>query len=130
MDQTQTNNAQRSRGRWKLLAVLAVCASPLIFSYLTYYVIKPAGRTNYGDLIDPRQRGVEQFKAGYLSRGERSAGLAQAHVGQCHSALLAQLHRESVRLDADGDLCNGCRCRGQLRRQRSRDQRSRRHWCK
>lgn len=54
MDQTQTNNAQRSRGRWKLLAVLAVCASPLIFSYLTYYVIKPAGRTNYGDLIDPR----------------------------------------------------------------------------
>ena len=54
MDQTQTNNSQRSRGRWKLLAVLAVCASPLIFSYLTYYVIKPAGRTNYGDLIDPR----------------------------------------------------------------------------
>ena len=45
---------QRRNGRWKLLAVLAVCAAPLIFSYLTYYVIKPTGRTNYGELIDPR----------------------------------------------------------------------------
>ncbi len=45
-----------SRGRWKLLAVLAVCAAPLIASYFTYYVIKPKGGvTNYGALIDPRQ---------------------------------------------------------------------------
>ncbi|NYE63594.1 hypothetical protein FHW58_004825 [Duganella sp. 1224] len=45
-----------SRGRWKLLAVLAVCAAPLIASYFTYYVIKPkGGATNYGALIDPRQ---------------------------------------------------------------------------
>ena len=51
MEQTKPNQA---RGRWKLLAVLLVCASPLIFSYLTYYVIKPTGRTNYGALIDPR----------------------------------------------------------------------------
>ena len=40
-------------GRWKLLLVLLVCASPLIFSYFTYYVIKPEARTNYGALIDP-----------------------------------------------------------------------------
>lgn len=46
---------QKTKGRWKLLAVVAVCASPLIFSYLTYYVIKPEGRTNYGTLLDPRQ---------------------------------------------------------------------------
>ncbi len=51
MEQTKPNQA---RGRWKLMAVLLVCASPLIFSYLTYYVIKPTGRTNYGALIDPR----------------------------------------------------------------------------
>jgi hypothetical protein len=50
----EQNKPQQTRGRWKLLAVLAVCASPLIFSYLTYYVIKPSGRTNYGTLIDPR----------------------------------------------------------------------------
>ncbi|MET3108890.1 cytochrome oxidase Cu insertion factor (SCO1/SenC/PrrC family) [Oxalobacteraceae bacterium GrIS 2.11] len=34
--------------------VIAICASPLIFSYLAYYVIKPTGRTNYGTLLDPR----------------------------------------------------------------------------
>ena len=45
---------QKKRGRWKLLAVVLVCAAPIIASYLTYYVIKPAGRTNYGELIDPR----------------------------------------------------------------------------
>ena len=50
----KANNQQRSR--WKLFAVLAVCASPLIASYFTYYVIKPKGGvTNYGTLIDPRQ---------------------------------------------------------------------------
>ena len=42
------------KGRWKLLAVVFVCAAPMLFSYLTYYVIKPTGRTNYGALIDPR----------------------------------------------------------------------------
>lgn len=45
---------QQSKGRWKLFAVIAVCAAPLIASYLTYYVIKPEGRTNYGALLDPR----------------------------------------------------------------------------
>jgi peroxiredoxin len=63
VDQTQTNKSQQARGRLKLLAVLAVCASPLIFSYLTYYVIKPEGRTNYGDLIDPRAHPVPALGA-------------------------------------------------------------------
>lgn len=53
-EDAQGNAPQRSKGRWKLLAVLAVCAAPMIASYLTYYVIKPEGRTNYGALIDPR----------------------------------------------------------------------------
>lgn len=44
--------AQQKSGRIKLLLVLAVCAFPLLGSYFTYYVIKPTGRTNYGDLID------------------------------------------------------------------------------
>ncbi|ODT33395.1 MAG: hypothetical protein ABS53_05015 [Hydrogenophaga sp. SCN 70-13] len=38
-------------GRWKMLAILLVCASPVIASYLTYYVIRPEGRRNYGELI-------------------------------------------------------------------------------
>ena len=44
----------KHKGRWKLLAVILVCASPIILSYLAYYVIKPQGRTNYGTFIDPR----------------------------------------------------------------------------
>lgn len=38
-------------GRWKMLAILLVCAAPVIASYLTYYVIRPEGRRNYGELI-------------------------------------------------------------------------------
>lgn len=58
----EQNNRQKT-GRWKLFAVLAVCASPLIASYLTYYVIKPQGRTNYGALIDPRAHPVPAIGA-------------------------------------------------------------------
>ena len=38
-----------------MLIVLAICAAPMIFSYVTYYLIKPEVRTNYGELIDPRK---------------------------------------------------------------------------
>lgn len=40
-------------GRAKMLAVWAVCAAPVVASYFTYYVIKPQGRVNYGELILP-----------------------------------------------------------------------------
>lgn len=40
-------------GRVKMLLLLLVCAAPVIASYLTYYVIRPDGRTNYGELILP-----------------------------------------------------------------------------
>lgn len=49
---TPPNTAKKTN--WILFLVLAVCAAPMVLSYLTYYVIKPEGRTNYGDLIDPR----------------------------------------------------------------------------
>lgn len=46
--------AQRVRhGRLKMLLVLLVCAAPVIASYVTYFVIRPEGRTNYGALITP-----------------------------------------------------------------------------
>ena len=47
-------NKPKATGRWKLLLVVLICASPMIGSYLTYFVIKPQSRTNYGELIDPR----------------------------------------------------------------------------
>ena len=59
----EKNSNQTTRGRWKLLMVLAVCASPMIASYFTYYVIKPEGKTNYGEILDPRQFPVPQLNA-------------------------------------------------------------------
>jgi hypothetical protein len=44
-----------ARGRWKMLLVLLVCAAPVIASYFTYYVVRPEGRRNYGELIDPQR---------------------------------------------------------------------------
>ena len=41
------------RGRMRMLRVLLVCAAPVIASYFTYFVIRPEGRTNYGELILP-----------------------------------------------------------------------------
>jgi cytochrome oxidase Cu insertion factor (SCO1/SenC/PrrC family) len=55
VEQNETIKPSQRKGRWKLLAVLLVCAAPMLGSYLTYYVIKPSGRTNYGALLDPRQ---------------------------------------------------------------------------
>lgn len=42
-------------GRIKMLLILLVCASPVIASYFTYYVIRPEGRRNFGELIDPQR---------------------------------------------------------------------------
>ena len=40
-------------GRLKMLLVLAVCAAPVVASYVTYFYIRPATRSNYGTLIVP-----------------------------------------------------------------------------
>lgn len=49
-------DARRTRrGRWKMLAVLLVCAAPVIASYFAYYVVRPEGRHNFGELIEPQR---------------------------------------------------------------------------
>lgn len=50
-----TDSARTRMGRWKMLLVFLICASPVIASYFTYYVIRPEGRRNFGDLIDPQR---------------------------------------------------------------------------
>jgi hypothetical protein len=51
-----------SNGRLKLLLLAAVCVAPVVASYFTYYVIRPEGRRNNGELITP-QRPLPQFSA-------------------------------------------------------------------
>ncbi len=49
-------DSRRTRaGRLKMLAVLAVCAAPVVASYFTYYVIRPEGRRNFGELVEPQR---------------------------------------------------------------------------
>ena len=49
-------DAQRTRiGRWKMIAMMLVCASPVLASYFTYYVLRPEGRSVYGELIQPQK---------------------------------------------------------------------------
>ena len=50
---TRTVNVRA--GRWKLLLLLLVSVAPVVASYFTYYVVRPEGRRNYGELIDPQR---------------------------------------------------------------------------
>jgi peroxiredoxin len=89
---------QRKRGRWMLWLVLLVCASPMIASYFTFYVLKPEKRNNYGTLIDQRAHPVpamatttldgkpaalEQFKGKWI--------MLMAAPGACDEACRKQL---------------------------------------
>ena len=56
LDAASASEAASTRsGRWKMLLLFLVCAAPVIASYFTYYVIRPDGRRNYGELIDPQR---------------------------------------------------------------------------
>ena len=46
-----TDGQRTVMGRWKMIAVLLVCAAPVIASYFMYYVVRPEGRRNFGELI-------------------------------------------------------------------------------
>ncbi len=49
----QADQRRTRAGRWSMLAVLLVCAAPVIASYFTYYVIQPQNIKSYGELIQP-----------------------------------------------------------------------------
>jgi SCO1/SenC len=54
LDMSQVDAQRRTRmGRWQLILVVLACAAPVIASYFTYYLIRPAGRSNYATLIEP-----------------------------------------------------------------------------
>lgn len=110
----QAAQSQR-KGRWKMLVVLLVCAAPVIASYFTYYVVRPEGRRNFGELIEPQKdmpalmaktlQGQEvslsQLKGQWLLISASEAACA----AQCETHLYLQrqlregLGREKDRLD-------------------------------
>ena len=99
-------------GRWKMLAVLLVCAAPVVASYLTYYFIRPESRRVYGELVDP-QRPLPDLRATTPTGAEinlRSLKgqwlLVSVSGGACDDACQRQLYlqrqiRESLGKDKD-----------------------------
>ena len=111
-DSGQATQRRTTRGRLKMLLVLAVCAAPVVASYLTYFVIKPQGRTNYGTLILPtralpdlalREVGGREVKAASL-RGQWlliAVGPSQCEAA-CEKRLFMQRQlREMLGRDRD-----------------------------
>lgn len=101
----------RKRTHWALFLVIFVCAAPMIFSYLTYYLIKPEGRTNYGDLLDPRQHPMPELGAttldGKPATLKEFAGkwvMLQADVAACAKPCMDKLYyQRQVRMTQGKD---------------------------
>lgn len=56
MQSPNSDASARPRGSaLTLWLILAVCAAPLIGSYIAYYFWQPGRHVNYGDLIEPRR---------------------------------------------------------------------------
>jgi glutathione peroxidase-family protein len=98
VEQNNKLEPAQNRGRWKLFAVILVCAAPMIASYLAYYVIKPQGRNNYGELIDPRAHPIPALASttldGKPARLEDFKGkwvMLKVGAGDCADACQKQL---------------------------------------
>jgi hypothetical protein len=61
-----TGHPHNPHGHWRryraLYFLIAVTLAPILASYFAYYVLPPAGRSNYGTLIEP-QRSVPAITA-------------------------------------------------------------------
>jgi len=102
--------------RWMIWLVLLVCAAPVVMSYLTYYVIRPQGKSVNGELIEPlralpqvmaSQEGSEQLVDLRSLKGQWL--LVSVDSGACQAAcqeklyiqrqLLVSLGKEQDRVD-------------------------------
>ncbi len=111
--QALDEQASRTRGgRWKMIAVMLVCAAPVIASYFSYYVLRPEGRRNFGELINP-QRSLPDIKVSTLDgQGTNLKALkgqwllVSVASGTCDDACAQNLYlqrqmRESLGKDKD-----------------------------
>jgi len=111
--QAMAEEVRRTRlGRLKMIAVLLVCAAPVVASYFTYYVIRPEGRRNFGELIEPQrplpavQATALDGKAVDLRALKGQWLLVSVGSGHCNDACVQQLYlqrqlRESLGKDKD-----------------------------
>ena len=84
-------------GRLKLFALFLVCAAPVIASYVTFYIVKPEQRSNYGELakvaplpdatftlLDGKPFRLSEFKGQWV--------LVTFDGGACADTCLKKLH--------------------------------------
>lgn len=97
--QALADEARRTRaGRWKLIALMLVSAAPVIASYFTYYVIRPEGRRNFGELIEPQRAMPEMLtltldgSVGKLDELKGQWLLVSVGSGKCNEACVQQLY--------------------------------------
>lgn len=95
-----------------MIAVMLVCAAPVIASYFSYYVLRPEGRRNFGELINP-QRSLPDIKVSTLDgQGTNLKALkgqwllVSVASGTCDDACAQNLYlqrqmRESLGKDKD-----------------------------
>ncbi len=85
-------DARTRRGRLMMLFLLLVCASPVIASYLAYYVFTPAGgKAAYGALVDPQR----PIPTGLMVQDEHGAEVP-----------LASLKGKWLMVSVDGSACD------------------------
>jgi hypothetical protein len=98
------------RGRLKLYLVVAICAAPVIASYVAYYFVRPEARSNYGALVDP-QRPMPALRLQTLDGRPFDAATLRGRWlmlmvagGECPAACVDRLyHLRQVRLTTGKD---------------------------
>jgi hypothetical protein len=100
--------ARQTGGRWKMLAVLLVCAAPVLASYFMYYVVRPEGRRNFGELIEPQKplpnlvsQSLDGRKVNLKSLKDQWL-LLSVSGGACDSACERQLYLQRQLLEGMG----------------------------
>ncbi|MDI9331053.1 MAG: hypothetical protein QM527_07045 [Alphaproteobacteria bacterium] len=95
-------------GRWSMLAVLLVCAAPVVASYFTYYVIRPQNQKSYGQLIQPT-RIIPEIQAVDLNHQpvalhslKKQWLLISVSSGACDEACIERLYLQRQVLTALG----------------------------
>lgn len=64
LEQAVKPPARTRSGRRQMLLVLLFCAAPVVASYFAYYVARPEGRRNFGELVDPQRPLPDQSGVG------------------------------------------------------------------
>lgn len=54
-DAARADSRRTFTGRFKMLMVLAVCAAPVVASYITYYLVRPESHKSFGALVQPQR---------------------------------------------------------------------------